>query len=241
MEKPQNITDNDWKLLQEIYSDRKEYLLEKLANNYPIQYLIGNVNFYGLEIKADERVFIPRFETEGLIAETIKYIKELDIIKPQILDICSGSGAIAITLAHLIPSAKVTAIELSKEAITLAKENAKNNNVKVKFKRKDFLKIRKLNNYDVIISNPPYVREDEEMDKENYYEPQTAFFAENNGLVFYEEIFKKCNEETKLIALEIGSLQGSNVLVMAKNYFPNKKIILKKDDAGKMRYVFIFC
>jgi len=241
MKKPHNVTNNDWKLLQEIYVDRKEYLLEKLANNYPIQYLIGNVNFYGLEIKVDERVFIPRFETEGLVTETIKYIKELEIENPKILDVCSGSGAIAITLAHLLPTVKVSAIELSKEAIELAKENAKVNKVKIKFKRKDFLKMKKLENYDVIISNPPYVREDEEMDKENYYEPQTAFFAENNGLIFYEEIFKKCNMKTKLIALEIGCSQGKEVLILAGKFLPNKKIILKKDDAGKDRYIFIFC
>jgi len=216
-------------------------LQKKLSNNYPIQYLIGHVNFYGLEIKVDERVFIPRFETEGLVAQTIKYINELEIKNPKILDICSGSGAIAISIAHLLPTAEVSAIELSKPAITLAKENAKNNNVKVKFKRKDFLKVKKTDDYDVIISNPPYVRKDEEMDRENYYEPQIAFFAENKGLNFYEEIFKKCNKKTKLIALEIGCEQGSDILDMAKNYFPNKKIILKKDDTKRDRYIFILC
>ena len=102
MKRPTNITKNDWELLTSIYKDKEEYLKEMLDKNYPIQYLIGYVNFCGLKINVNENVLIPRFETETLVEKTIKYINELNLKKPTILDIGTGSGCIATSLSKFI-------------------------------------------------------------------------------------------------------------------------------------------
>ena len=214
----------------------------KLLKGYPIQYLIGYVNFYGHQINVNENVLIPRYETEYLVEKTINYINKYFDRKVSILDIGTGSGCIAITLKKEIDS-DVTATDISVEALKVAKNNAVINNVNIEFIKSDIF--NNINNkYDVIISNPPYIDVSEKiMDSVKKYEPHTALYAKDNGLYFYEEILKNAKDylkEKSIIAFEIGWWQGNLIKNIAEKYFNNSKIEIEKDLSGKDRYIFIF-
>ena len=213
----------------------------KLLNNYPIQYLIGFVNFYGNNIKVRENVLIPRFETEYLVEKTIKYAKKLFSSKINILDIGTGSGAIAISLKKELDS-NVTGVDISDYALTLSNENALCNEVDVKFIKSDIYSNVK-DKFDIIISNPPYISNDEViMDKVYDYEPHLALFADDNGLYFYKKILdgaKSYLNDKFIIAFEIGMTQGKEIAAYAKNIFEGANIIVEKDLSLKDRYVFI--
>ena len=234
------ISDNDLKLLKELYPDAYEEKLKKLDNNYPIQYLIGFVDFYGNKINVDERVLIPRFETEYLVSDTLKLIKD-NIKEPKIIDLCTGSGCIAISLAKEL-NTEVDALDISNDAISLAKENASINDVNINFIEKDVKEFNTDKKYNVIISNPPYVKVDEYVGEETKYEPQIALFAKDNGLEFYKiilELSKKILEKESILAFEIGSNQGEDLKTIASNYYPNSNIIIKKDLNNLDRYMYI--
>ncbi len=213
-----------------------------LAEGEPLQYIIGNVNFCGNTIKVNSHVLIPRFETELLVDKTVNYIKTYFNMPVKIIDLGTGSGAIAITLKKKLEST-VEAIDISSEALKVARENALLNNVSINFYESDMLD-NVTGKYDVIISNPPYVAYDEEIDdvvRNN--EPAIALFAENNGLEFYEKILSKAKNNINakaLIALEIGRSQGKAVEQIARNYFPNAEIRVEKDFPGEDRFVFVF-
>jgi len=214
----------------------------KLLKGYPIQYLIGYVNFYGNQINVNENVLIPRYETEYLVEKTINYIDKYFDRRVSILDIGTGSGCIAITLKKEIDS-DVTATDISVEALKVAKNNAVINNVNIEFIKSDIF--NNINNkYDVIISNPPYIDVSEKiMDSVKKYEPHTALYAKDNGLYFYEEILKNAKDylkEKSIIAFEIGWWQGNLIKNIAEKYFNNSKIEIEKDLSGKDRYIFIF-
>ena len=216
--------------------------LKRLKKGQPVQYIIGNVNFYGNTIDVTKDTLIPRFETELLVSKTIDYIKSYFKKKVSIIDLGTGSGNIAITLAQKIPS-EVTAVDISPKALNIARKNAKKNGVKIKFYQNDMLN-NITEKFDVIISNPPYISYDEKVEdivKNN--EPSIALYAKNNGLEFYEKILSKAKNkinEKALIAFEIRKDQGANVKNIALKYFPNSKIIIEKDYPGKDRFVFIF-
>ena len=214
---------------------------KRLLNNYPIQYLIGYVNFYGNNIKVKENVLIPRFETEYLVEKTLKYINRIFNKKVSVLDIGTGTGAIAISIKKEIDS-KVTGVDISDDALSLSKENAKLNNVDVNFIKSDiFSDVEGI--YDVIISNPPYISHDELiMDKVYNYEPHLALFAEDNGLYFYKKIIDSASNYLNnkfIIAFEIGMTQGEEISKYAKDVFKNAKVIIEQDLSLKDRYVFI--
>ena len=190
--KPEYITDTDWKLLKERYPDNIEEVLDKLEAHYPVQYLIGNVEFLNTIIHVDERVLIPRFETELLVEKTIQKLKKMKLENPNILELGTGSGCISIALKKNI-ACKVSAVDISEDAIQVARENATLNKVSIDFKVQDMLNIN-YEGYDLIISNPPYVSETEPVGKETQYEPQNALFAKEKGLFFYQEIIKKISE-----------------------------------------------
>jgi release factor glutamine methyltransferase len=241
MKKPKNITKNDWQLLQSKYKNLDK-VVKKINNNYPVQYLIGNVDFYGNIIKVNPSVLIPRFETESLVENTIQYIKKLNLENASLLDIGTGSGCISIALKKENSSLEVTAIDNSFRAIQTAKRNARLNKVKINFILKDLFKYDLVNNYDVIISNPPYLTRGDIVDVKTMYEPQKALYVKNNPLEFYEEIFKIGQNHLNkkgLIALEIDEEQGKNLKIMAKEFFPKSKIKVLKDLAGKDRFMFI--
>lgn len=216
--------------------------LKKLEKGIPVQYIVGNVNFYGYEFLVNENVLIPRFETELLVDKTIKKIKEKNFSNLKILDIGTGSGVIAITLKKKFPEASVTAIDISKQALDVAKKNAKVNNVNINFILSDLFE-NVNEKFDVIISNPPYIAYDEVIDKKVLdFEPHLALFAENNGLYFYDKILTNAKHflnENGLICFEIGQSQGEEILKLARRYFKNAKASVEKDYPLKDRYVFI--
>ena len=238
--KPEYITDTDWKLLKERYPDNIEEVLDKLEAHYPVQYLIGNVEFLNTIIHVDERVLIPRFETELLVEKTIQKLKKMKLENPNILELGTGSGCISIALKKNI-DCKVSAVDISEDAIQVARENATLNKVSIDFKVQDMLNIN-YEGYDLIISNPPYVSETEPVGKETQYEPQNALFAKEKGLFFYQEIIKKISElstKPKLIAFEIGMTQGNVLLEFSKKHLSTMTSSIEKDLTGRDRYLFI--
>lgn len=232
------LTEQDIRLVKEKYPDTWEEKMKKVQNNYPVQYLIGNVDFLNTNILVNENVLIPRFETEYLVEKVLKKVEKYKEEKRKCLDICTGSGCIAISIAKNT-SFLCTGIDISKEALKVAKENVRLNHVLVKFLESDILTEEIQENYDIIISNPPYIAYTEEVDEATKYEPQIALYAENDGLLFYEVILKKIKNKPKLIAFEIGETQGVYLYNLAKSYFPTAKITIEKDLCGRDRYIFI--
>ena len=165
---------NDIELIKKYVAIAKqEEALKLLENGYPVQYIIGNVDFYGNIINVNENVLIPRFETEYLVDKTIKYINKLNNKELDILEIGTGSGCISIALKKSLKS-DIDAIDISAKAIEVAKTNAINNNVKINFLECDIHKFKSNKKYDLIISNPPYVPYNSIVDEKIKYEPQNA-------------------------------------------------------------------
>ena len=195
----------------------------------------------GNTIKVNKDVLIPRYETEELVEKTIKKIKNKFNKKIDVLDLCTGSGCIAITIKKEINS-NVTATDISSDALEVAKKNVNLNNVDIKLINSDLF-----NNidgkFDCIISNPPYISYDEEIDeivKNN--EPNIALYAPNNGLYFYEEILKNIKKYLNnefIIAFEIGYKQGEFLVELANKYLNNVTISVEKDLQGRDRFLFI--
>lgn len=216
--------------------------LTELKKGRPIQYIIGNVNFYGNIINVNESVLIPRFETELLVDLTIKKIKQYYHNKTiDIIDLGTGSGCIAISLKKEI-NCNMDALDISKEALKLAKNNAKKNNVDINFINED-MTIYKNKQYDVIISNPPYIMEDEEiMDIVKNNEPHLALYAKDNGLYFYKKIIDNIPYLAKdkyLVCFEIGMSQANDIIKYAKAHLNNVSITKEKDYSNKDRFIFI--
>ena len=233
------IGNAELKLLKEIYKENINIALKKLEENYPIQYLIGYVDFYNTKINVNENVLIPRYETELLVDKAQKYIKEKKY--QNIIDICTGSGAIAIALSKTL-NVPISACDISKEALNIAKKNALENNVNINFFEIDILKEEIGNKYDCIISNPPYVTYEEYVSPETKYEPEIALYANNDGLEFYEKIIKnatKILEPHGTIIFEIGAKQALSIKKIAKNYFPLSKVSIIKDYNNFDRFMFI--
>ena len=216
--------------------------LQELLTGKPIQYIIGEVNFYGYDFKVNENVLIPRFETELLVDKTIKKIKKIFVDKTvDIVDLGTGSGCIAITLKKEINS-NVDAIDISKDALKVAKDNAINNHVDINFINTDMTKYTE-KKYDVIISNPPYIAYDEEiMDIVKNNEPHNALYAEDNGLYFYKKIIEnipKITKEKYLVCFEIGCTQSTTIVDIARKYLKDINISVEKDYANLDRFIFI--
>lgn len=230
----------DLDLLKKLYPNNFEDQLEKLEKNYPIQYLIGYVDFYGYKIYVNEDVLIPRFETEYLVKDTIKYIKNY-IDNPNIIDVGTGSGCIAIALSKEL-NVKINALDISKRALKTAKKNAKINNADITLINEDIKNYTSDKKYNVLISNPPYVPKNSNVDLETMYEPQNAIFADDNGLEFYNIILQKSKQlltKKNIIAFEIGINQGVAITKLARIYYPNSNIIVKRDLNDIDRYVYI--
>lgn len=222
--------------------DFLENALLKLKNQIPVQYIVGETAFCGLLFKVDKNVLIPRPETEELVEWIFQNHKKNESIK--ILDIGTGSGCIAISLAKNLPNAEVFALDVSAEALDVAKKNAAMNAVKVDFIQADILTIEKLpDTFDVIVSNPPYVRESEkDLMQQNVLsnEPHIALFVENeNPLLFYDkiaELAKNHLTENGVLYFEINQYLGNETvdLLKSKGF---KNIELKKDIYGVDRMV----
>lgn len=239
--KPNNVTDNDWKLLKKKYKNINP-VIKKLEKHYPVQYLIGDVDFYGYKIKVKKGVLIPRFETEELVSKTLAYINKYKLDNASVLDIGTGTGCISIALKGELNTLNITAIDCSLKAFRLAKSNARSNHTDVNFILKDLYKYKPINKYDVIISNPPYVDKEEEVSPEIKYEPEKAIFAKDKGMEHYKFIinnyYKYLNEKF-IMAFEIGYKQGDALSKIAKERFPDATVKVEKDLSGFDRYLFI--
>lgn len=234
------MTDIDY-LKKYLPENRLEEAVRRLEAGEPVQYIIGNVDFYGMEITVNRNVLIPRFETEELVEYTLKYIKEMFKNKIDIIDLGTGSGCIAIALKKRI-DCDMTAVDISSKALEVAKINARNNDIDIRFLKSDML--ANINEkFDVIISNPPYISKDEEiMDIVKNNEPHLALYADNDGLYYYEKILKQSKNHLKdkfMIAFEIGYKQGEKIIKIAKEIYPDSDITLKQDMQGKDRFLFI--
>lgn len=233
---------NNVEYLKKYYQGDITSALERLEQGEPIQYIVGNVDFYHSNFKITKDVLIPRFETEELVDKTINYIKMYLKEPLNIVDLGTGSGCIAISIKKEI-DCNMDAVDISKQALKIARMNAKENNVDINFYCGSFLE--PLNKkYDVIISNPPYISYDEEiMDVVKNNEPALALYADNNGLACYEEILKNISKylnDKSIIAFEIGYKQSDSIKNIVQNYLPNARISIEKDLQGKDRFIFIF-
>lgn len=239
-----SFTDFIFAIQQEITPEEKEFvesIYKQLVAHVPAQYIIGHAEFYGIELKVDERVLIPRPETEELVELILT-----ENAKPNqsVLDIGTGSGAIALALAKNRPDWLVTASDISPDALNLASENASLQDLKISFKKSDcFEEIAE--NYDIIVSNPPYIsRADESEVGLNvlHSEPHLALFAEEDGLAIYRKIAQEAKNHLReggKIYLEIGYKQGHSVPALFRKYLPEKRVRTLKDQFGQDRMVVV--
>ena len=223
----------------EIY--KKEVMA--LEEGKPLQYVIGNVNFYGNKFYINENVLIPRFETEELVEQTTEYIKKFFTEPVDIIDLGCGSGVIGLTLEQKVSTNSVDLIDISEKALEVTKVNKENLNSKANLIQSDmFENINK--KYDVIISNPPYIKTTEEIeDIVLNNEPHLALFAGVDGLDCYKKIINNLPNHMKdkcLVAFEIGMTQAWDITNLAKEVLGNIKVEVKKDLSGKDRMLFIF-
>jgi release factor glutamine methyltransferase len=187
--------------------------LKRRIKHEPIQYVLGEAHFFGLRFKVDRDCLIPRQETEILVETAVRYARRLPHIAYRILELGTGSGCIAVSLAKSLPDAKITATDISQEALAIAKENARNNELdgKIKFIQSDLFSDHELRamSYELIISNPPYVASDEikDLQPEISYEPGIALDGGEDGLDFYRRIIQDSPahlEEGGYLILEMG-------------------------------------
>ena len=226
---------------------RLKNIIIRLQNEEPIQYILKKTTFYGLPFIVDKNTLIPRPETEELVAWIIKESSKIKLQKAQrlsILDIGTGTGCIAISLAKNIPKTHISAIDISENALKIATQNALLNNVEINFFKIDILNTKSLpQQFDIIVSNPPYVRESEKTEiKKNVLqnEPHIALFVENeNPLLFYKRIAdlaKKYLSEKGVLFFEINQyLEKETVKMLEKKGFKN--IDLRKDLFGNYRMI----
>ena len=229
------------KLVDEEIANKYQEQVLLVKNNEPIQYVIGNVNFYGNTFKVNKNVLIPRFETEELVENTIKLVNEMFNYSVKIIDLGCGSGCIGLSLKKKLETSSVTLLDISDKALEVAKENANSLDCDVNFILSDMWD-NVSDKYDVIISNPPYIRTNEEIEDIVYNnEPHLALFGGIDGLDLYRKIkqglLAHVNERF-LLALEIGDLQREDIVKLFSD-IPNVEIITKKDLSGRDRMVFI--
>ena len=214
-----------------------EVLIKKRAERVPLQYITGEQEFMGMTFHVNSNVLIPRQDTETLVEEALK------VVKPgmKVLDLCTGSGCIIVSIVHNVPEVEGTATDISKQALLVAKENAKLNQVSVTFERSDLFD-NVTGTYDVIVSNPPYIRTGEVvklMPEVQEFEPMEALDGKEDGLYFYRKIIKECKAYLKPgghILFEIGYDQGEAVSGLLKEAgFKNVTVI--KDLAHNDRVV----
>lgn len=214
-------------------AQRDNYIkkIKRVILGEPVQYITGLQEFMKLNFFVTKDVLIPRQDTEVLVEEVIKIAK--DIPNPVILDLCTGSGAIAVSLAKYIPNSKIYGIDISEKALEIAKKNAEFNGVKnsIEFRVSDlFNKIRN-QKFDIIVSNPPYIKKEDIklLPKDVQKEPKIALDGGTDGLVFYSRIAKSAYKHLRrggYLCLEIGY---------------NQKLQVKKIIEGQKRYINFYC
>ena len=229
----QEVTEEDKHFVEEIYT--------KLANHIPAQYIIGHAEFFGMQLKVDERVLIPRLETEELVELILAENPDGHL---KVLDIGTGSGAIALALAKDRADWSVTAADISQDSLELATENANAQNLNFSFIKSDcFSEIS--SKYDIIVSNPPYISRADEVEvglNVLHSEPHLALFADEDGLAIYRRIAEDSKDylnDGGKIYLEIGYKQGQSVPALFMENLPEKRVRTLKDQFGQDRMVVI--
>ena len=218
-----------------------EQALAKLASFEPIQYIIGETEFFSLNFKVAPGVLIPRPETEELVQWILDEVSLQQKSDLKILDIGTGSGCIPISLKKYLPKAQISAIDISEEALKIANLNAEQNEVSVEFIQQDILSAEKLpRQFDIIVSNPPYVRELEKAEMHQnvlQYEPETALYVKDeNPLLFYKKITKLAQEglaKNGLLFFEINQYLGEETKAMVQDHGFDAE--LRKDMFGNFR------
>lgn len=244
--KRSDILKNPEKIISPAANKLIQNTLQQLLQHKPIQYVLGEAWFYHMKIKVNGHVLIPRPETEELVEQLIKDRKS-KLTDPSILDIGTGSGCIPIAIKKNLPASKVTSIDISKDALALAKENAALHNTHISFTELDFLdetKWNKLGMFDIIISNPPYipVSEKKKLDKHvSDFEPHLALFVpDRSPLIFYEKIAAFGREHVLpngKIYLETHEDYAKETAALFHNKY--QTVMTKKDMYGKERMVII--
>ena len=233
--------------------NRLEGILKKRINGAPLQYLVGDTEFMGLVFKIKPGVFIPRPETEVLVEAVLKYVAgcRLQAAGLKILDVGTGSGNIAVSLAKFLEDCKITTIDISKDAINMAKKNAISNKVdnRIDFIHNDFLNLKRcdletLKYFDIIVSNPPYVPPEDRdgLPKDVLNEPGAALFAEDNGLDFYAQVEKRARKFLKpqgMVFLEVGDGQSQGLKKIFSDRSLWKHISFVKDNNSIERVAVI--
>lgn len=220
-----------------------DHALEKLLTHMPVQHITGEAWFYNLKFHVNEHVLIPRPETEELVHEAIDFLKRSP--GKKMLDIGTGSGCIPVTIKTNVPNADVSSVDISKEALDLAKQNAGANNALISLINADFLNEanwESFEKYDLIISNPPYIPDNEVLDKNvTLFEPHLALFVpQNDPLLFYKKILAFAEthlNENGTIMLETHELFAKETAAL----FTEKKYaaVVKKDMQEKERFVIV--
>lgn len=225
-------------LLSKSMIDRLKVLVKKRRSGWPIAYLIGYKDFYGLSLKVSRATLIPRPETEWIISRSLQIIKSIP--KPKIIDIGTGSGCIAISIAKHSPTANIKAVDLSKAALKIAKENATIHKVKIKFTIQNLL-LNDRSKYDLIIANLPYVKQTDYLKLKNQlsYEPKLALVDLKADFWLYDQLL--CQAPKHLypngkILLEIDPSMKSKLIYWRKKKMPSASLRFTKDIQGLVRY-----
>ena len=215
--------------------------IDKIIKGYPLQYITKHQEFMKIDFYVDERVLIPQPDTEILVEEVIELCNNYNEKKINILDLCTGSGAIGISIKKYVENSIVTATDISKQAINVAKLNAINNNVDLKFIKSDlFNKIE--GKFDIIVSNPPYIERNilNELPQDVKYEPILALDGGIDGLKYYRNIVQNAYlflNDNGYLALEIGYNQKNKVMDIIKKTEKYKEIIAIKDLSNNDRVI----
>ena len=232
----------------ELSNENKKQLLEsieKIKKGYPLQYITHYQEFMGIKFEVNENVLIPQPDTEVLVEKTIKIVQKCypkeDNRNIKILDLCTGSGAIAISLKKYLPSVQVFASDISKKALEIAKTNAKKNDVQIKLIESNMFE--NINEkFDIVVSNPPYIKTDEitKLSNQVQNEPRLALDGGKDGLDFYRKIINnayKYLEADGYLALEIGFDQRQEVIEIIENTNKYKEVYSKKDLTNNDRVI----
>ena len=220
-------------------------LKEKIFNNVPIQYVLNSAPFLDLDLYVDERVLIPRVETEDLVSRIIKMIKDKNFNHKVIADMCTGSGCIALYLKKTYPDSKVYASDISLDALDVAKSNASKANIDVEFlhgdKTEPFITLKE--KIDLFVSNPPYVEKMEDIEERvKKHEPMNAIYVKD-GVSFYENVFKehkKFMNDKFFMAFEINYDQQDQLTELIAKYFDDDtEFSFVKDIFDRTRFLFI--
>lgn len=250
-------------------------LLKKLENGIPIQYIINNQEFMGLNFYVDEDVLIPQPDTEVLVEEVIKYCNELRNNEPEdketnkdykeniekepiinkedkninkktikILDLCTGSGIVGISIYKYLENVEIYASDISQKALNIAKKNTNLNNAKINFINSDMFENIHIKDFDIIVSNPPYIESKviKSLSKEVQNEPKLALDGGEDGLKFYRSILENANDYLRkngAIFLEIGYDQKEKIEEILKSYKIYKETKCIKDFGGNNRVIII--